>query len=33
MGLHNTQDDTLDPNVEKDTGKGKLLLQCWSSLT
>jgi hypothetical protein len=33
MGLRNTQDDALDPNVEKDSGKGKLLLQCWSSLT
>jgi hypothetical protein len=33
MGLRNTEDDALDPNVEKDSGKGELLLQYWSSLT
>jgi hypothetical protein len=26
MGLRNTEDDALDPNVEMDSGKGELLL-------
>jgi len=25
--LHNTEDDTLDPNVAKDSGEGVLLVQ------
>jgi hypothetical protein len=33
MGLRNTEDDALDPNDEKDSGKGELLVQYWSYLT